>query len=1042
MIDKIISFSINNKLIVILMVSGLVVWGSYSVTQLPIDAVPDITDNQVQVITVAPALAAQEIERLITFPIELTMATIPDLEEIRSFSRFGLSLVTIVFKEKTDIYWARQQINERLAEAEKQIPEGIGTPEMGPVTTGLGEIFQYVLHTEKGYEKQYSAMDLRTIQDWIVRRQLLGTPGVADVSSFGGYVKQYEVSIKPEILRSMNLTISDVFWALEQNNQNTGGAYIDKRPNAYFIRSEGLVSSIEDIGNIVVKTSANGIPVLIRDVATVQHGHSVRYGASTRDGEGEVVSAIVMMLKGANSAKVITNVKERIKQIEKTLPEGVVIEPFLDRTKLVNKAIGTVAKNLIEGALIVVFVLVLLLGNFRAGFIVASVIPLAMLFAFAMMHVFGVSANLMSLGAIDFGLIIDGAVIVVEGVVRKITMSNRGDGINSKLPKSQMDNQVQDASKRVMNSAVFGQIIILIVYLPILALVGIEGKMFKPMAQTVSFAILGALILSLTYIPVMSAIFLRGCTEHKRNISDRIIDLIRKIYYPLSQYTLKRKVPVLVAAFVLLVLSALVFLNMGGEFIPTLEEGDFAVETRVMTGSSLSETIEASNKAATILIEGFPEVKEVVGKIGSGEIPTDPMPIEACDLMVILKDRKEWTSAETRVELADKMSEALSVIPGVSFGFQQPIQMRFNELMTGARQDVVLKIYGEDLNALSKYAEKIGAIARTVKGAHDVYVEKITGLPQIMVRFDRDKIARFGLNISDVNRIIKTAFAGETAGFVFEEERRFALVVRLKESVRKDLRDVSNLFIDTPSGNQIPLNQVADVSFREGPNQIQRDDTKRRIVVGFNVRNRDVESIVDEIKQTIDNQVKLPAGYFITYGGQFENLIAAKKRLFTAVPLALMMIFVMLFFAFKSIRDGLLIFTAIPLSAIGGIFALYVRGMPFSISAGVGFIALFGVAVLNGIVLINEFKCLKRDGISDLYERVLTGTRIRLRPVIMTASVASFGFLPMAISNSPGAEVQKPLATVVIGGLVTSTILTLIVLPILYIYFERGLKKR
>lgn len=1041
MIDKIISFSINNKLIIVLMVLGLIVWGSYSLTQLPVDAVPDITDNQVQVITITPALAAQEVERLITFPIEITMASIPDIKEIRSFSRFGLSVVTVVFKEKIDIYWARQQISERLVEAKKQIPEGIGTPEMGPVTTGLGEIYQYVIDTKEGYEDQYSAMDLRTIQDWIVRRQLIGTPGVADVSSFGGYLKQYEVAIKPELLRSMNLTISDVFTALEQNNQNAGGAYIDKRPNAYFIRSEGMVSNLDDIGNIVVKTFDDGTPVLIRDVAKVQFGHAVRYGASTRGGK-EVVSAIVMMLKGENSAKVIKNVKERIKQIEKTLPEGVVIEPFLDRTKLVNRAIGTVTKNLIEGALIVVLLLVLLLGSFRAGFIVASVIPLSMLFAFSMMNLFGVSANLMSLGAIDFGLIVDGAVIIVEGVVLRIATSKDIYGGVERLSTVQMDSQVHEASKRVMNSAVFGQIIILIVYLPILALVGIEGKMFGPMAKTVSFAILGALILSLTYVPVMSFLFLSRKTEHKENISDKIINFIRKLYNPLIHFALRKKYTVLLSALFLFASSLVVFSNMGGEFIPTLDEGDFAVETRVMTGSSLFETIEASHKASAILLENFPEVKDVVGKIGSGEIPTDPMPIEACDLMVILKDKKEWTSAKTREELADKMSEALSVIPGVSFGFQQPIQMRFNELMTGARQDVVLKIYGEDLDVLSEQAAKVGSIVKTVKGTSDLYVEKVTGLPQIVVKFDRDRIAKFGLNISGINRIIQTAFAGVSAGLVFEGERRFDLVVRLDKSSRKGIDDVANLFINTPSGNQVLLDQVAEISFKEGPNQIQRDDTKRRITIGFNVRNRDVESIVDEIKQKIDKLVKLPVGYYITYGGQFENLVEAKKRLSAAVPIALAMIFVMLFFAFKSAKQGLLVFTAIPLSAIGGIFALYIRGMPFSISAGVGFIALFGVSVLNGIVLINEFNLLKKEGISDLHERVLKGTSTRLRPVILTAAVASFGFLPMALSTSPGAEVQKPVATVVIGGLITATLLTLIVLPILYIFFEKGLKNK
>ncbi|HDY89061.1 MAG TPA: efflux RND transporter permease subunit, partial [bacterium] len=611
-----------------------------------------------------------------------------------------------------------------------------------------------------------------------------------------------------------------------------------------------------------------------------------------------------------------------------------------------------------------------------------------------------------------------------------------------KLSATQMNNQVHEASRRMMNSAVFGQIIILIVYLPILALVGIEGKMFRPMAQTVSFAILGALILSLTYIPVMSALFLSKKTEHKRNISDKIMNVVRKLYHPLSRLALRNKATALALTFTLFVVSIVIFLNMGGEFIPTLEEGDFAIETRVMTGSSLSETIEVSNKAAAILRNNFPEVKEVVAKIGSGEIPTDPMPIEACDLMVILKDKKEWTSGKTREELANKMSKALSVIPGVSFGFQQPIQMRFNELMTGARQDVVLKIYGEDLDVLSKYADKMGNIVKTVKGARDLYIEKITGLPQIVVKFDRSKIAKFGLNIADINRTIKTAFAGESAGLVFEGERRFDLVVRLAKSDRKGLDNVKNLYINSPSGNQIPLDQVAEISLKEGPNQIQRDDTKRRITIGFNVRDRDVESIVDEIKRKIEARINLPAGYYVTYGGQFENLVKARQRLSVAVPVALLLIFVLLFFTFRSIKQGLLIFTAIPLSAIGGIFALYIRGMPFSISAGIGFIALFGVSVLNGIVLINEFNRLKKDGINNLYKRILKGTNMRLRPVLMTASVASFGFLPMALSNSPGAEVQKPLATVVIGGLITATLLTLIVLPILYIFFERGLKNK
>jgi cobalt-zinc-cadmium resistance protein CzcA len=1040
MLDKIIRFSIKNKLVIGLFTLALIVWGSYSVTRLPIDAVPDITDNQVMVITVTPTLAAQEVERLITFPVEQTMASIPGIQEIRSFSRFGLSLVTVVFKEDVEIYWARQQISERLNQAAEQIPKGVGKPEMAPVTTGLGEIYQYVLHPKKGYEGKYDAMELRTIQDWIVKRQLLGTPGVAEVSGFGGYVKQYEIAVNPDKLRSMNVSITDIFDALEKNNQNTGGAYINKSPNAYFIRSEGLVKTVEDIGKIVIKTN-NGIPVLIRNVANVQLGSGVRYGAATRNGQGEVVTGIVMMLKGANSSEVVNNVKARIEQIKKTLPEGVEIEPFLDRKKLVDNAIGTVSKNLVEGALIVIFILILFLGNLRAGFVVASVIPLAMLFAISMMNLFGVSGNLLSLGAIDFGLIVDGAVIIVEAILHHI-MTRKSKTGRDKLSSEEMDDEVYHSASKIRSAAAFGEIIILIVYLPILALAGIEGKMFRPMAQTVGFAILGAFILSLTYVPMMSALCLSKKTTHKRSISDRMMDFFQRKYRPLINVAIHHRLVVVIIAIGLFIGSLFVFSGLGGEFIPQLDEGDFAVETRVLTGSSIDQIIDASTKAQKIMLQKFPEVKQVVNKVGSGEIPTDPMPIEASDMMVILKDKSEWTSAKTREELAEKMQKELSVIPGVTFGFQQPIQMRFNELITGAKQDVVVKIYGEDLDVLTDEAAKLGKLIRPVKGIQDLYIEEVTGLPQIQIEFNRDKIAQYGLNIEDVNRVIKTAFAGETAGLVYEGEKRFEMVVRLDKQDRTDLSDVSNLYIPTPAGQQIPLQEVATVAFKNGPNQIQRDDTKRRITIGFNVRGRDVESIVKEIQQGIASNIKLPAGYYVTYGGQFENLVAARNRLAIAVPIAMLLILVLLYFTFNSIRETLLIFSAIPLSAIGGILALWLRDMPFSISAGVGFIALFGVAVLNGIVLIGEFNRLKLEGVTDVYERVLQGTQVRLRPVLMTASVASLGFLPMALSNSSGAEVQRPLATVVIGGLVSATLLTLVVLPSLYIIFENKKNKR
>jgi cobalt-zinc-cadmium resistance protein CzcA len=1035
MLNAIIEFSVKNKLIIGLFVIALIGYGSYQATKLPIDAVPDITNNQVQVITVAPSFGATDIERLVTFPIEQANSNIKGLKEIRSFSRFGLSLVTIVFEDGIDIYWARQQVAERLQKVQTEIPNGIGTPELGPISTGLGEIYQYVIRPKKGYEAKYDATELRTIQDWIVRRQLLGVNGVAEVSSFGGKLKQYEISVDPNKLKSFNITINDVFTALERNNQNTGGAYIEKGPTVLFVRTEGLIGNTADIEKINIKSSENGTPIFIRDVAQINIGYATRYGAMTYNDEGEVSGAVVMMLKDANSSEVIKNVKERIELIQKTLPEGVIIEPFLDRTKMVNNAIFTVEKNLIEGALIVVFILVLFLGNFRAGLLVASVIPLAMLFAIILMNFFKVSGNLMSLGALDFGLIVDGAVIIVEAVMHQITHGKRF-GLVNRLSQKDMDGEVKSSASKMMNSAVFGQIIILIVYLPIFTLEGIEGKMFKPMAQTVAFALLGAFILSLTYIPMMSAWFLSKKIKHEPNFSDKIMFKVETFY----QHQLSRvlKFPKIVLGTVIgLFIAALVILsNLGGEFIPALEEGDFAVDTRVLTGSNLNTTIESTTKAAHILKTQFPEVIKVVTKIGSGEVPTDPMPMEASDMMVIMKDKSEWTTAKTFDEMAAKMGKALEDVPGITAGFQYPVQMRFNELMTGARQDVVLKIFGEDLDTLAHYAESLGKIVNEVEGSQDLFVEPVTGMPQIVIDYNRDAIAQYNLNIADINRVVNTAFAGQSSGLVFEGEKRFDLIVKLNMDKRKNLEDVKNLLIPTPQGTTIPLNQLALVDIKNGPNQIQREDAKRRIVVGFNVRGRDVQSIVNELQMKINERVKLPTGYYVTYGGAFENLNAAKKRLMIAVPISLLLIFILLFFAFNSVKQGLIIYTAIPLSAIGGIYFLALRGMPFSISAGIGFIALFGVAVLNGIVLIAEFNRLKASGQTDLRRIVLMGTKIRLRPVLMTAFVASLGFLPMALSSGAGAEVQKPLATVVIGGLMIATLLTLFVLPILYILFE------
>ncbi len=1035
MIERIIHFSIKNKFIIGLFVVALIGWGTYSLTQLPIDATPDITNNQVQVIALAPSLAVQEVESSISAPIEVAVANIPNIIELRSISRLGLSVITIVFKDNVDVYWARQQINERLKEAEDMIPPGIAKIDLAPISTGLGEIYQYRLAVDKGFEHKYNPMELRTLQDWVVRREMLGTTGVADINSYGGFVKQYEIAVNPERLRGMNLTLNDIFSALEKNNENTGSAYIDKKPTAYFIRGIGLVKSLEDIEKIVVKSNPSGIPVLIRDVATVQYGSAIRYGAFVVD-TAEAVGGVVMMLKGANANEVTKNVETRIRSIQKSLPQGVTIEPFLNRSDLVGRAIGTVSRNLIEGALIVIFILILFLGNFRAGLIVASVIPLSMLFAISMMNFFGVTGNLMSLGAIDFGLIVDGAVIIVESVVHRISMSKSHHQGIARLSQQQMDEEVYQASSRIRTAATFGEIIILIVYMPILFLVGIEGKMFVPMAQVVTFAILGAFILSLTYVPMASALFLSKNTEHKPNFSDRLMDFFHTVFQPVIHFALKRKLLISVSAIVLFLISLGVFARLGGEFIPQLEEGDLAASVITLQGGSLSNTVEMVQKANKLLLAEFPEIKHAVCKIGAGEIPTDPTPMETGDYIITLKDKSEWTSAESREELVEKMEEALIPLAGVKFEFQQPIQMRTNELLSGSKQDIAVKIFGDDLNTLADKASQVEKIIQKVKGVEDINVEKVTGLAQIQVEFNRDRLAQYGLSVEEVNRVLRTAFAGSQAGVVFDEEKRFGMVVRLDKDYRQNIDDVKNLSVALPSGGQIPMEQIASVAIKSGPAQVSREDTKRRITIGFNVRNRDIQSVIADVTKQIDAKVQLPTGYFVKYGGQFENLQAAKARLAIAVPVALLLIFVLLFFTFHSVKQALLIYTAVPMSLIGGIFALWLRDMNFSISAGVGFIALFGIAVLNGIVLIAEFNRLEKEGIADITERVLKGLHTRLRPVIITAAVASLGFLPMALSTSAGAEVQKPLATVVIGGLLSATLLTLIVLPVFYIFFS------
>ncbi|SIT03166.1 cobalt-zinc-cadmium resistance protein CzcA [Kaistella chaponensis] len=1040
MLNKIIEFSIKNKLIIILMTLGLIIYGLFELKKLPIDAVPDITDNQVQIITVSPSLGAPDVERFITFPLEQTNYNIQGIKEMRSFSRFGLSVITIVFRDDIDLLVARQQVAERLQQVSKDISTNLGVPQMAPISTGLGEIYQYVVRPKKGFEHRYNPMELRTIQDWIVRRQLLGTPGVADVASFGGNLKQYEVAVNPAILKSMGVTITEVFNALQKNNQNTGGAYIEKGPSVLFIRTEGLMNKIPDIENTVVKNLADGTPILIKNIGKVQYGKAIRYGAMTFNGKSEVAGGVVMMMKGSNSNEVIKLVKSRIEEIQKTLPEGVKIDAFLDRTKMVNNAIGTVSKNLLEGALIVIFVLVLFLGNFRAGLLVASVIPLAMLFAIIMMNIFGVSGNLMSLGALDFGLIVDGAVIIVEAILHRFKHLTKFQ--DKKISQEFMDREVYTSSSTMMNSAVFGQIIILIVYLPILTLQGIEGKMFKPMAQTVIFALLGAFILSLTYIPMMSSLFLSKKIDLKKNFSDKMMDQLEAFYHRTLNLVLKIPNLVFFSVVGLFLISLFLMSRLGGEFIPSLPEGDFAVDTRVLPGSNLKTSTDAVQKSSKILMKKFPEIEKIVGKTGSSEIPTDPMPIDASDMMIILKPRAEWTSAKTYNELAEKMSAELKKnLVGVTYSFQYPVAMRFNELMTGARQDVVCKIYGENLDTLKVYAEKLGAISKKINGAQNIYVEPISGMPQIVISYKREALSQFGLNVEDVNNIVNTAFAGQSTGSVFEGEKKFDLVVRLDGEQRKNVEDVNNLLISTPSGIEIPLSTVARVELKESVNQIQRENAQRRIIVGFNVRNRDIQSTVEDLQKVVENDFKLPSGYSISYGGTFENLQQAKSRLMIAVPISLLLILLMLYFAFNSVKYGLLIFSAIPLSMIGGILSLWIRDMNFSISAGVGFIALFGVAVLNGIVLIAEFNRQKLVH-SDLKEVVKIGGKTRLRPVLMTAFVASLGFLPMAISTGEGAEVQRPLATVVIGGLLLATFLTLYLLPLIYIWFEEHFPDR
>ena len=1062
MFQKLITYSICHKLVIGVLSIALAIWGVWSLVHLPFDSTPDITDNQVQVITQAPSLGAQEVEQYVTTPVEMALANIPRIQERRSISRSGLSVITLVFDDAADIYWARSQVSQVVEQLEKELPKNTET-EMGPIATGLGEIYHYTIRAKEGYEHKYSLTQLRTMQDWIVRKQLSGTPGVAEVSGWGGYVKQYEVAINTDQLNASGVSVSEVFDALQRNNANTGGSYIEENSNQYYIRGIGVVKNLEDVANITVKT-VDGTPVKVGDVAKVQLGHATRFGAVTRNGEGEVVAGIAIMLKGENFQEVIKNVKERINQIQKSLPEGVVIEPFIDRTNLVDRVEGTIARNLIEGGLIVIFVLVIFLGNWRAGLVVASVIPLSMLFAFGMMKTFGIDGNLMSLGAIDFGMIVDSAVIIVEAVVTHINTGhfsqpevraaylaqcqNGGAATPFALTQKQMDEEVHFSASRIRQSAAFGEIIIMIVYIPLMTLVGIEGKMFRPMALTVFFAILGAFILSLTYVPMASSLMLSRKVHTRKTFSDRVIEKLQAWYRPVLDWVLARNKNVITGAVALFCISVVGFKYLGGEFIPSLEEGDFAVEMSMSQGTSLSQMVESCTKAEELLKKEYPEIKQVVSRIGSAEIPTDPMPVERADIMIALKPKAEWTSAKTTPELMEKMEETLSAIPGLEAEISQPIQMRNNELLTGIKQDVAIKIFGDDLNVLTQQAGKVKKMIEAVPGVSGIFVEEVAGLPQIQVKYNHEKMAAYGVSVDDISEILETTFAGAVAGSLYEGDKKFDIVLRM-DPPQRNVETLEQLSIPLKDGTNIPLSQVADIDYSPAPAQVSHEDGARRIYVGFNVKGRDVQSTVEDIQKILDEKLKLPDGYYYNYGGEFENLQSATNRLMVVIPIALVIILLLLYATVKNVRESLFVFSAIPLAAIGGVWALWLRGMPFSISAGVGFIALFGVAVLNGIVLIGQMNQMQREektadklsasiGVTELiHHRIIESCMVRLRPVLMTALVASMGFLPMALSQGDGAEVQRPLATVVIGGLITSTLLTLLVLPAIYKTFTK-----
>lgn len=1042
MFIRIIGFSLKNKALVLLAVAGLMAWGMYSYTRLPIDAIPDITNNQVQILTLCPTLSTQEVERYVTMPLEQGVRNSPGIVELRSISRFGLSVVTVVFEEDMSIYRARQIIQERLQVIADDIPKNFGVPELAPISTGLGEILHYSVEPSPGYEDRYTSRDLRTIQDWLIKRQLAGIEGVVEINSMGGQLKQWEITIDPVRLRAYDISLTDLYEAVSSANQNTGAAYIEKQTDLFFIRTEGLARTPEQVGQIMV-AQRGAAPVLVRDLATVREGHAIRYGAVTSRGNDEIVLGIVMMLKDANAAQVIQRVKKRIETIQSTLPEGVVIHTFLDRENLVSKTILTVRNNLLYGAIIVILILFLLVGDWRASLIISTVIPMSMLLAIGMMVSTDVTANLMSLGSLDFGLVIDGAIILVEATLFYLMIRRKTEAVDRALTQEEMDDAILYAAEKVARASVFGVLIIIIVYLPIMSLTGIEGKMFRPMAFTVSFALIGALILSLTFIPVISSLLLSKKHVPESRLSFWLMKQIQYAYRPFLNAALRQPGWIVGISVLAFALAALQFSRMGGEFIPALDEGDILIHGFCKPGTSLTQTIESHRMLQEELMSHFPdEIDQIISKIGTAEIPTDPMAIESADNIILLHPKEQWKHTDSKYELISMMEDVVKKIPGMSFEFTQPIKMRFDEMMTGVRSDVALKLFGEDLDTLSQYAGDIANQIMRVDGINDVKIEQVQGLPQLQVVYRYEQLARFGVRVQDANDAVRMAFAGSTVSRIYEAEKWFDLVIRLPELQRHDVRQLQQLPIRAGNGQLISLEAIADVRFAEGTAQVSRENGHRRIVVSANVRGRDVESTIEEVEQNIKSNLKLPPGYFIEYGGQFENLREAKDRLKIAVPIALFLIAVLLFITFGKITETMLIFSSIPMAAVGGVLALWIRDMPFSISAGVGFIALFGIAVLNSIVLITYLNELEAEGKIDLHERLRQATFLRLRPVMMTAMTDAFGFLPMALATSAGAEVQRPLATVVVGGLITSTILTLVVLPALYLLVKKWQARR